>query len=157
MKGVMNSRTVSLMQRLGYVPIGNAQLSPKDQLPFVPVWLDLQQLSAPLLDYIQKQSDWDTSDSFHRLHCEVDEIVQSEGECLYVIQGDVAALQYVIQPMSSDAATVPLKHLFTQGDLITAEAAGGFCLQATSKVELAIITSAVLTAFSSQLWAAARI
>ncbi|MFN0123055.1 MAG: GNAT family N-acetyltransferase [Blastocatellia bacterium] len=117
-KGVMNPRTVSLMQRLGYRPLGDARVSDKDQLPFVPVLLDTAQMSESLQTYVERQPQWQATETFHRWYGEADDRLPLAPQTLYLIQGQV---------------TAPPRQLFSPGDFIPPQTA----LHACSSVELA--------------------
>jgi N-acyl-L-homoserine lactone synthetase len=123
-KGVMNPRTVSLMQRLGYDPLDAAQTSEKDGLPFIPVLLDLQRMSAPLLEYIHRQPEWGAAEPFHRLHCEAEEMIPRLDQKLYVVQGQIAAARFA---------------RFESGDWIAPDAMQDVPLSAVSQAELAVM------------------
>ena len=77
-KGVMNPRTVSLMQRLGYRPLGEARISAKDNLPYVPVLLDMTQMSEALLSFVQRQPQRGAAETFHRLYGKTEDLIPIE-------------------------------------------------------------------------------
>lgn len=69
-KGVMNPKTVSLMERIGYVRLSHELLSGPDQLPFVPILLDLDQLQGPVREFVTHQMELTDSHSFQRWYDE---------------------------------------------------------------------------------------